>query len=61
MSNSEMITIWCDDITFTLRPSGTESKCKVYLEVESKNSKEHAIELMQKFKKEVSEFMNVKL
>ena len=44
MSNSEMITIWCDDITFTLRPSGTESKCKVYLEVESKNSKEHAIE-----------------
>jgi len=42
MSNSEMLTMWFDNITFTLRPSGTESKCKVYLEVESKISKEDA-------------------
>lgn len=51
MSNSEMLTIWCENIVFTLRPSGTESKCKVYLEVENKESKENALNLMKKFKK----------
>lgn len=39
LSNSEMLTLWFDNIIFTLRPSGTESKCKVYLEVYSDKGK----------------------
>ena len=36
VSGSEMVTFYCDEVTCTFRPSGTEPKVKYYIEAVSK-------------------------
>lgn len=42
VGGSEMLTFYCDEVTMTFRPSGTEPKVKYYIEAVSKESNEKA-------------------
>lgn len=38
VSDSEMLSFYCDEVCCTFRPSGTEPKVKYYIEAVSKNN-----------------------
>ncbi|CAL6011125.1 Phophoglucomutase [Hexamita inflata] len=48
-SGSEMLTFYCDEVSMTFRPSGTEPKVKYYIEAVSKESLVKAKEIALEF------------
>lgn len=49
VSSSEMLTFYCDEVSMTFRPSGTEPKVKYYIEAVSKESNAKAKEVALEF------------